>query len=404
MNITGLGEVRPARCLEPDALARVGEAEPRAFTEAEYAGRIARIRAGLTELGADAILVFRPSSVDYLSGYFSAETAPQPLLVTADALYLYVLDLEIGRAVASSVGADILYCDYSTMHRALEAICGHVARVLPQTRRLAIDTSAPNTPPIALEALRTAGVSIVDADNLVERQRLVLSPAELDHVRAAAEITQRGVDAAVAAAREPGVLDNEVGAAISEALLREADSKSAWGPVVATGARGGIAHSTWRGTPLEEVTFIEFAGTHRRYHAPVMRTLCRGEPPEKARRLEALAGTAVAAVLDAARPGVPCSRVAEHALRELGPLRDDEVFHHMFGYPIGIAHPPHWMDGAPFYLTTANEQPLQAGMVFHIPASFRSFGVMGVGLSQTFTVTENGACALTHGSPELIPI
>jgi Xaa-Pro dipeptidase len=135
-----------------------------------------------------------------------------------------------------------------------------------------------------------------------------------------------------------------------------------------------------------------------------MRTLRHGTPPAPIERLAELAKTAVAAVLDAAKPGVPCAEVARHAQEALGPLPDGVVFHQLFGYPVGLAHPPHWMDGAPFAITADNPEPLAEGMVLHIPASFRAFGEAGVGLSQTFVVESAGARVLTHGAAELIGV
>jgi Xaa-Pro aminopeptidase len=120
------------------------------------------------------------------------------------------------------------------------------------------------------------------------------------------------------------------------------------------------------------------------------------------RRLADLAMTTVAAVLGSVRAGVPASQVAAHAAAALGPLPDDVVFHHLFGYPVGLAHPPHWMDSAPFYLSADNHEPLRPGMVFHVPASFRCLGRAGVGLSQTFVVEQDGARVLTYGAADLI--
>lgn len=395
------GATRPG-WLTPERVEAVRVAEPRSFPEQEYADRLARVRELLAQRDAGAILVFKPSSVEYLCGYHSAETAPQPLLVTATGQYLYVLDLELARALASSRAETILYSDYATMDRILDLIAAHVASVLPERSRLIVETGQPTTPPKILGLLRDADLTVEDGDFLVERARLVLSPAELACMERAAEVTECGVAAGVEAARVAGATDSSVAAAIAAALFREADSRSAWGPVVATGARGGIAHSSWIDIPLaEDVTFLEFAGTHHRYHAPIMRTLARDPVPAPARRLESLAQAALGAVLETAAPGVPCSDVARAAIEAIGPLRADEVSHFMFGYPVGLAHPPHWMDGAPFYLTTANHELLRAGMTFHMPGSFRSFGNRGVGLSQTFTVTEGGTRVLTHGTAEI---
>lgn len=403
--ITSLDGAPAPPWLTQPGIDSVRAAETRPFPDREHAERLAHVRSRLAERDADAILVCKPSSVEYLSGYHSAETAPQPLLVTHSGTFLYVLDLELARALASSRVDTILFSGYATMERVLELVARHVSSTLPQRARLIVETGQPTTPPDLIGRLRDTALTVDDGDHLVERARLVLSPAEIACVERAAEITRRGVEAAVTAARGAGATDSSIAAAIAEALIRNANSRSAWGPVVATGARGGIAHSSWVDTPLsDDVTFLEFAGTHHRYHAPIMRTLAHEPVPAPARRLESLAQAALQAVLETAKPGVPCSSVARAAIDAVGPLRDDEVSHLMFGYPVGLAHPPHWMDGPPFYLTTANHEPLRAGMTFHMPGSFRSFGNRGVGLSQTFTVEESGTRVLTHGPAEIITL
>ncbi|WP_245645715.1 M24 family metallopeptidase [Pseudonocardia acaciae] len=401
-----LGDGPEPQWLTDEAIGAVEVLEPPPFEPAEYDARMRRVCARLTELDADALLVFRPSSVEYLCGYHTQETAPQPLLVTHEGARLYVMDLEVGRALASSSADEIVYTGYDNTRDRDELVTAHVRRTLGTGGRLAVELQGATTPPAVIDRLRSLGLALVDGRFLVETLRLVLSPAELRCMEEAARITALGLDAAVGAAREPAATDSTVAAAIAAALHREADSRSAWGPLVVSEPRAGVPHSTFRSEPLAAPgsTFLEFAGTHHRYHAPVMRTVVRGRPSPVTLRLADRSRTALAAVLAHAKAGVACSEVARRAREALGPLEADEVFHWMFGYPVGLAHPPHWMDGAPFCLTADNPGLLQAGMTFHVPASFRSFGAQCVGLSQTFVVEPDGARALTHGAAELIEL
>jgi Xaa-Pro dipeptidase len=380
----------------------VAAAEEPPFSDEEYDRRLATVRRRMSGASLGAMVVFRPSSIEYLCGYHTAETSPQPLLVTETDTFLYIPDLEVGRALASSRAGNIVYCGYAGALRGLQSFLDHAVSVLPHGTRVGIELGHAATPPQAVAVLRSGDVDPVDGQHLIEKVRLTLSAAEIHCVEQAALHTRAGVDAAVAEAAEPDATDSSVAAAIAAALFASANSASAWGPVVATGRRAGIPHSSWDHRPLSAgTTFLEFAGAHHRYHAPVMRTLSRGRPSANDRRLADLAQTALGAVLDNARAGVTCAQVADRAVAALGRLPDDVVFHQLFGYPVGLAHKPHWMDGAPFYLTPDNHEPLQAGMVFHMPGSFRSFGDSGVGLSQTFVVEENGARVLTHGAAEL---
>lgn len=404
-NLVGLGDAATPPWLTPETIHTVESAEPLPFAADEYEDRLRQVRDQLSVIDAEAILVFRPSAVEYLCGYHTAETAPQPLLVTRDETFLYVLDLEVGRALASSTAQNILYCSYANTRSKSDLIARHVTGSLPQRARLAIEFGNTSTPPQLIGLLGESQLDLVDGEYLVENLKLVLSPAEIRYMEQAAAATRRGVDAGVLAAGEQGATDSSVAARISQALLAGANASSAWGPLVVTEPRSGIPHSSWKGDPLSDgTTFLEFAGASHRYHAPVMRTLVQGRPSPAVQRLAGLAKTTLAAVLDNARPGVPCSQVARQCLKEIGPLRDDEVFHHMLGYPVGLAHPPHWMDTGNFYITADNPEPLRAGMAFHVPASFRSFGVRCVGLSQTFLVEETGTRVLTHGAADLIEV
>lgn len=404
-SIVGLDDGPAPRWLAPEAVERIRAAESRPFDDAEYDARLDRVRRRMARLDMDALIVFRPSSVEYLCGYHTAETTPQPLVVTNSTTSLYLPDLELGRAVASARVDELYYCSYTGALQGLRQILHHAVAVLPATARVGVETAHTSTPPKALEIVAEYGAAVVDSDYLVERERLVLSAAEVRCVEQAASITSDGVRAAVAAAGREGATDSSVAAAVSQALTAHADSASAWGPVVVTGDRAGIPHSSFAAQPLGPwPTFMEFSGTQHRYHAPVMRTLIAGPPGPEEKLLVELAQTTVASVLENARPGVPCSVVADRASAALGPLPDGVVFHQLFAYPVGLAHKPHWMDGLPFHIAAHNDELLEEGMVFHIPSSFRRFGSSGVGLSQTFVIESHGARVLTHGPADIIDL
>lgn len=393
------------RWLTSETVDRVGAAESRPFNDEEYQTRLDLVRLRMARMELDALIVFRPSSVEYLCGHHTAETTPQPLVVTDSTTSLYLPDLELGRAVATARVDYLYYCSYTGALQGLRQFLNHAMAMLPTAARVGVETAHTSTPPQALNIVAENGATVIDSNYLVERERLVLSAAEIRCVEQAGEISSEGVRAAVAEAGRDGATESSIAGSIAEALTIHADSISAWGPVVVTGDRAGIPHSSFAAHPLRPgPIFMEFSGTHHRYHAPVMRTLIAGPLDPQDRVLVELAQTAVASVLEHARPGVPCSVVADRANQALGPLPNDVVFHQLFGYPVGLAHKPHWMDGMPFHIAADNHEPLEEGMVFHIPSSFRRFGVSGVGLSQTFLVERHGARALTHGPAEIIDL
>jgi len=388
----------------PEAAQYLSLREGLPFEGDEYARRRGRVFEDLERLGADAIVVFRSSSVEYLCGYHTIETVPQPLIMAPSVLQLLVPDPEVGRALVSSNAEEILFC--SQFADALSLLAEHLERVLGAGATVAIEPLDPKMPHAFVDMLLKRGLKVVHADFLVERIRLVLSEAEISCMERAGEITGRGIAAAVEALSASSTTDSEVAAAAQSAMAREADSSAPLGVIVATGWRSGVVHSNWNRTPVAAgtTTFLEMSGAHHRYCAPLMRTVAHGPLSKRNGRLAQLAHSMLEVVLEEASAGAACSDVATKALNHLSPLEDWIAFHYTFGYPVGLAHSPTWMDGAPFFITQDNPQPLESGMAFHVPASFRAFGESGVGLSHTILVTEKGGRVLTPGPAEVIQL
>ena len=374
------------------------------FETDEYARRKRRVCEDLERLGADAIVVFRSSSVEYLCGYHTIETVPQPLIVAPSLLQLLVPDPEVGRALVSSNADQILFC--SQFDDALRLLAEHLGRVLGAGATVAIEPLDPKMPHAFVATLLDRGLRVVHGDFLVERIRLVLSEAEVSCMERAGETTGRGIAAAVGALASPDATDAAVAAAARAAMAQEANSGAPLGVIVATGWRGGVVHSNWNRTAVGpgSTTFLEMSGAHHRYCAPLMQTVAHGPLSKRNRRLAELSHLMLEVVLEQARAGAACSEVATRALEYLGPLEDWIAFHFTFGYPVGLAHSPTWQDGAPFFITQDNPRPLESGMAFHVPASFRAFGESGVGLSHTILVTEKGGRVLTPGPAEVVQL
>ena len=258
----------------------------------------------------------------------------------------------------------------------------------------------PRTAARLTAALSEARLS--DAFGVVEGVRLTKSPAEIAYIRRAAELSQRGIDAACDVIRE-GVHDHEVGAAITSAMYAAGCDLVCWGPIVASGYRASAPHSTWNGREIQrgETVFLELTGQVRRYIAPLMRTVVIGQPTAEILRVAAAVERTVQVIIETARPGVPAGDVARAALASLDPVLGDAYFHGGCGYPVGIGYPVAWNETLDFLLRPDNPKPLEAGMTFHLPISVRRFGEYGVCMSQTILVGEDGAQPLARSRAEL---
>ena len=117
--------------------------------------------------------------------------------------------------------------------------------------------------------------------------------------------------AAIDAARE-GATDNDMAAAASEALIAAGSEYMCLSPVVTSGRRSGILHSTHKRNRLEtgDVS-AEMGGCIHRYTAPTMRTVFIGEPPAEARRMAEACLTALDNILNTIRAGITADEVAQ---------------------------------------------------------------------------------------------
>jgi Xaa-Pro dipeptidase len=145
-----------------------------------------------------------------------------------------------------------------------------------------------------------------------------------------------------------------------------------------------------------ETVFLEFTGQYRRYTAPLMRTAVIGKVSAEQQRLADASAGAVAAILETAKAGTPANAVAAAGRRYIAPVEHEIVFHQNFGYPVGLGYPPSWIETLGFFMRADNSEPLEAGMVFHLPMSLRVAGRFGICLSHTMLVTAEGGVALTR--------
>jgi ectoine hydrolase len=157
--------------------------------------------------------------------------------------------------------------------------------------------------------------SFSDAAGLVNWQRAIKSPNEIEFMRRAAKIVERMHETIVDMA-EVGLPKNRLVAELYKVSVEGADGH--WGdypaivPMLPSGMDATAPHLTWDDRPFVEgeSTFFEIAGCYRRYNCPQSRTLFLGKVPQKYLDAEKAVLEAVDAGLEQARPGNTCEDIA----------------------------------------------------------------------------------------------
>jgi Xaa-Pro aminopeptidase len=245
------------------------------------------------------------------------------------------------------------------------------------------------------EALAPA--ELVDCTESLSATRLIKSAAEMRYLEEAARYAGLGLDAARRALK-PGMTEIALAGAVETAMRAAGSDYWSIPTELSSGPRTPGGHATPRERPIEpgDLVHLEFAGVSRRYHAAAIHTMSLGQPSEPARALYHHARQSLAAGIAAVRPGAPVADIEEASLE---PLRQSGLAGNAvmrFGYGIGIAYPPIWLE--PLQITRGVNQVLQPGMVFVLHAYIQLLEEgLGVVQGGTYALTPSGLRMLVGG-------
>ncbi|MDO6823666.1 Xaa-Pro peptidase family protein [Marinobacter sp. 1_MG-2023] len=376
-----------------------------AFEPGEYEARLASVRRKMAKADLDLLLLTEAGELCYLTGYTTFEVSVQcVLLVSADRTVLFVPAIEIGPAVYLSRVDEVIGYPWQAPETVARELAVQVRRAATKPApRIGFNPWAGSFRPGLLVALKNEldTAKFMDFGTLIDRVRLVKSPAEIDYLAESATITGAGLDAAAAVIRA-GIIDHEIAQAGASTMLGAGSEFMSMQPIVTTGARSGIIHTNHAGYEVArgDVVFTEFGAVRRRYTAPMMRTAVVGEASAEIREFHETCIQVLEAVMSAARAGSSFASAARAGETALEPIADRAFFSGVFGYPVGVAFPPSWVAGSMF-IATDNEAILEENMVFHLPICLRKPGEFGIGFSETVRITATGAERITTNSLSL---
>ena len=368
-----------------------------AFTEAELDGRIAAARAVLAGRGIDVMIVTGPENIFYLTGqqtpgYYTFQALLLP--VEAEPVFI-VRQLELNNLVANSYLRNLR--PYLDGDDPVAVTVSAIADLGWQDKRIAIDERGWFLPISIYKALLARLGEIADGSGAIEALRAVKSAGELEKLERSAAYVDAGMTAGLAAVAA-GASENDVVAAMMGASIAAGSEYVGMEPLMASGPRCGIPHGTWRRRVIEpgDPVFLEQAAAHDRYHASLMRSAWIGPPPDAARRMMDCCLEALAAALEALKPGNSCAQVHEACQAVVDRYGYTENFKKRCGYSVGISFAPDWGEGNVLTLFSGVETVLQPNMAFHLPPALRIYGAFTVGVSEVAIVTETGCRTLSR--------
>ncbi|MEM7123478.1 MAG: Xaa-Pro peptidase family protein [Pseudomonadota bacterium] len=344
-----------------------------AFPEAEHRQRLTSARHALREAGFEIAVIMAPEHLFYLGGYDSwvAVNSPQAVifgLADDDEPVIVVRNVDLSLVTETSWVRDI-----RTYHLHMDDPVAMIAAAAEEKGLRDGPVAMETQSYVATQALAArlqdalSPAPLRDATETLGRLRWFKSDLEIDALHRAARHAEAGLEAA-RRTLQPGITEITLAAEIEAAMRRSGSDFWAIPTELTSGSRNAGGHGTPRPRVIEpgDLVHMEFAGVDRRYHAVAISTMAAGEPNADDRELYDLTRASLAAGMAAIRPGVPVAEVEEASLQPLRGAGLTEAAMMRFGYGIGIAYPPVWLET--LQISRGIDQRLEPGMVFVLHA------------------------------------
>lgn len=349
------------------------------FTRTEYDERIAKTRAAMARAGIDCLIVSDPSNMAWLTGYDGwSFYVHQCVVLTMSGEPIW---FGRGQDAQGALRTTIMQPDniigypdryvQSTERHPMDYLCAKLTDRGLAGGRTGVEMDNYYFSAAAFAALQKGmpNAAFVDATALVNWQRAVKSPQELDYMRTAARFVEK-MHTRIFDTIEPGLRKCDLVAEIYDAAHRYDDEIGAGGdypaivPLLPSGSDAAAPHLTFDDQPMRagEGTFFEIAGVYRRYHCPLSRTVFLGAPSQTFLDAEKAVLEGMDEGLQAARAGNRCEDIANAFFKVLarhGIQKDNRT-----GYPIGLSYPPDWGERT-MSLRPGDTTLLEPGMTFH---------------------------------------
>ncbi len=363
----------------------------------DTAERLARLRAGMTELELDAVVVTADASIRYLAGFTLARgeraTASWSgtLLVTPDEALICADPRYAEQARSEAPMFELIASGQRRIHQLLPELLVERGAV-----HVGLESDAISHRDASRIAEAAPGLELIHADRMLARLRLVKTASEVAALQRAAAVGDAAFDHLLTWI-VPGMSERQVAWELEAWLRTNGAEALAFDPLVQAGPRAAMPH----GRPSEAVVepgnvlLLDFGAQVDGYRSDMTRTLCIGDVPAEIVKLHALVREAQAVAIDAVRPGVTGTAIDAAARGVIAAAGQAAAFSHGLGHGIGLE-----THEDPFLLSF--DEPLTEGMVFSIEPGVYLPGITGIRIEDLVVVEEGGARLLTHAPREPI--
>lgn len=344
--------------------------------------RLARLRQAMAAGKLEAALITNGHNRRYLTGFTGTSGY---VLVTADKSYFLTDFRYMTQAAAETSGYEIVEHKPNPWETVKELLAKS------QVGQLAFEQADVSYGTYRKLGDALPGISLVPADQLVEKLRMIKDESELAVIAEAAELADRTFEWIKGKLR-PGVSEKEIALEMEMFMRRNGATSSSFDTIVASGERSALPHgvASDRKLAANEFVKLDFGAYYKGYCSDLTRTVVLGKPSAKHKEIYDIVLEAQLNVLDKLRPGmtgVEGDALARDMIEKAG---YGDRFGHGTGHSFGME-----IHEAP-RLSRLCDTVLEPGMTMTVEPGIYLPGFGGVRIEDDIVMTETGIRLLTH--------
>ncbi|MCX6026819.1 MAG: Xaa-Pro peptidase family protein [Chloroflexi bacterium] len=358
----------------------------------EYRERYARVHKAIQDEGLDLLLVYTQGSRNmyanllYLTGYYSFDPCLQGALLISragDPRLVLNFEWDLDRAARTSWMERVAMGYSRDLPGGVAAQCqvmgagrGRIGLVGEGYMPLAIFRELNRCLPDA---------EFIPATHIVEGQRLIKSPAEIDEMSVADQLTENATQAGFHALKE-GISELAILSVCVRTMLEGGADEPAFTAQVSFGKMTEVCMApASRNTLLRgDMVMFDMGCLYEHYVGDLSRTRVFGTPSREQQKIYDLVLAAQEAAISFVRPGVTAEEVDRVARDIISQAGYGECFNHWLGRGEGLD-----LHERPF-VEQGDSMPLRPGMVFSVEPGIYLPGVGGARVEEMVLVTDTG--------------
>ena len=355
-----------------------------------YRDRLDRLRDYLKEQHLDGVVISKPENIHYFSGFTGDDTL---ILAGLGCAYL-VTDFRYEEQAVQEAP------DFQ-LHKNLRGILTEVSDVINKEGMKAVGFEGGSLCFSWHRAIHSKlnAAEFQQSVNL-DFLRQLKSEEELQCIRRAMDIGDEAF-AYILSYIRPGISENDVAAALENAMRQKGSQRPSFATIVASGKRGSLPHGTATEKLINSGEFVtmDYGAVYRGYHSDMTRTICVGAADERQRRVYDTVLRAQMLGLSLIRTGASGKEVDLKVRRQLDAAGYGRYFGHGLGHGVGLE-----IHENPRLSPSSPCESLEENMVVTVEPGIYIPDWGGIRIEDSVAVKNDGCEILTRSPKDLIEL